>query len=140
MGAAPCRPRAQGPSTAQRSNRNFDAVGLADRVVGLLAVQEFLDENPRLDQGSRKLSGRPKDHINPKSWEGDYDPRGVDLQLCWKRGAQLAATALTELGMFNAGDVNFGALAAAGSTLLSPFGPDAGRPGVKVGLRAREAQ
>ena len=120
---------------AQRSNRNFDAVGLADRLVGLAAVQEFLDENPRLDQGSRKLSGLVKDHINPKSWPGDYDPTNVDLQLCWKKGAQLAATAC----LFDANEVNFAAIAATGATLLSPF-PGQGRPGVKVGLRARAAQ
>ena len=124
---------------AQRSNRNFDAVGLADRLVGLATVQEFLDENPHLDQGSRKLSGLIKDHINPKTWGDHYNPTGVDLSLCWKRGAQLAAAALTEHGLFNADKVNFGAWAAAGATLLSPCTGE-GRPGVKVGLRARAAQ
>ena len=127
------------PRMAQRSNRNFDAVGLADRLVGLAAVQEFLDENPRLDQGSRKLSGSVKDHINPESWDGDYDPRGVDLQVCWNAGAQLAAAALTEHRLFDANDVDFVAIAATRATLLSPF-PGEGRPGVKVGVRAREAQ
>ena len=102
-------------------------------------MQLFLGENPRLDQGSRKLSGRVKDHINPASWEGDYDPRGVDIKLCFKKGALLAAAALTEHGMFSADEVNFAGLAAAGATLLSPF-PGEGRPGVKVGLRARAAQ
>ena len=63
----------------------------------------------------------------------------MDLQLCWKKGAQLAATALTEHGLFNADEVNFTAIAATGATLLSPF-PGQGRPGVKVGLRARAAQ
>ena len=106
---------------------------------GLLTVQEFFDENPRLDEGSRKLSGLVKDHINPKSWEGDYNPTGVDLQLCWKTGAQLAAAALTEHMLFNADEFNFEVMAAAGATLLSPF-PGEGRLGVKVGLRAREAQ
>ena len=38
-----------------------------------------------------------------------------------------------------ADEVNFAGLAAAGATLLSPF-PGEGRPGVKVGLRARAAQ
>jgi len=125
---------------AQRSNRNFDAVGLAKhRLVGLAMVQEFLDENPHLGQGSRKLSGSIKDHINPKTWEGDYDPTGVNPSLCWKRAAQLAAAALTEHGLFNANEVNFAAWAAAGVTLLSPC-PGEGRPGVKVGLRALAAQ
>ena len=41
--------------------------------------------------------------------------------------------------LFNANEVNFEVMAAAGATLLSPF-PGEGRPGVKVGLRAREAQ
>ena len=81
----------------------------------------------------------PKDHINPKSWPGDYDPTNVDLQLCWKKGAQLAATALTEHGLYDADEVNFATIAATGATLLSPF-PGQGRPGVKVGLRARAAQ
>ena len=36
-------------------------------------------------------------------------------------------------------EINFAGLAAAGATLLSPF-PGEGRPGVKVGLRARAAQ
>ena len=85
------------------------------------------------------LSGLIKDHINPESWDGDYDPTNVDLQLCWKKGAQLAATALTEHGLFNADEVNFTAIAATGATLLSPF-PGQGRPGVKVGLRARATQ
>ena len=40
---------------------------------------------------------------------------------------------------FSADEVNFAGLAAAGATLLSPF-PGEGRPGVKVGLRARAAQ
>ena len=92
-----------------------------------------------LDQGSRKLSGRVKDHINPESWDGDYDPRDVDLQVCWKTGAQLAAAALTECRLFAAAEVDFAAMAAAGATLLSPF-PGEGRPGVKVDLRARAAQ
>ena len=96
-------------------------------------------ENPRLDQGSRKLSGAVKDHVNPASWEGEYDPRGVDLKLCFKEGAELAAAALTEHGMFSADKVDFAGFAAAGATLLSPF-PGEGRPGVKVGLRARAAQ
>ena len=73
------------------------------------------------------------------SWEGDYDPRGVDIKLCFKKGAQLATAALTEHGMFSAEEVNYAGLAAAGATLLSPF-PGEGRPGVKVGLRARAAQ
>jgi len=110
-----------------------------DRLVGLTAVQQFLDENPHLDQGSRKLSGGVKDHINPASWEGDYDPRGVDLKLCWNEGAKLAAAALKEHRLFSADEVNVATLAAAGATLLSPF-PGEGRPGVKVDLRAREAQ
>ena len=98
-----------------------------------------------LDQGSRKLSGSVKDHINPESWDGDYDPRGVDLQVCWKAGSQLAAAALTECRLFAAAEVDFAAMAAAGAmgaagvTLLSPF-PGEGRPGVKVDLRARAAQ
>ena len=41
--------------------------------------------------------------------------------------------------MFSADEVNVATLAAAGATLLSPF-PGEGRPGVKVDLRAREAQ
>ena len=80
-----------------------------------------------------------------ESWDGDYDPRGVDLQVCWKAGAQLAAAALTECCLFAAAEVDFaamaaaGAMGAAGATLLSPF-PGEGRPGVKVDLRARAAQ
>ena len=105
----------------------------------MATVQEFLDENPHLDLGSRKLSGTIKDHINLKTWEGDYDPTGVNPSLCWKRAAQLAAAALTEHGLFNADKVDFDAWAAAGATLLSPC-PGEGRPGVKVGLRARAAQ
>ena len=46
----------------QRSNRNFDAVGLADRIIGLMSVARFLDQHPELDAGSRKLSGDIKDH------------------------------------------------------------------------------
>ena len=46
---------------------------------------------------------------------------------------------MTEHGLFNADEVNFTAIAATGATLLSPF-PGQGRPGVKVGLRARAAQ
>ena len=46
---------------------------------------------------------------------------------------------LTEHGLFPADEVDFAGLAAAGATLLSPF-PGEGRPGVKVGLRARAAQ
>ena len=91
----------------------------------------------RLDQGSRKLSGSVKDHINPESWDGDYDPRGVDLQACWKTGAQLAAAALTECRLFAPAEVDFAAMAAAGATLLSPF-PGEGRPGVKVDARAAQ--
>ena len=106
-------------------------------LVGLAAVQEFFDENPHLDQGSRKLSGPVKDHVNPESWEGGYDPRGVDLQVCWKAGAQLAAAALTECRLFAAAEVDFAAMAAAGATLLSPF-PGEGRPGVKVDARAAQ--
>ena len=63
----------------------------------------------------------------------------MDLQLCWKTGAQLAAAALTEHMLFNVDEVNFEVMAAAGATLLSPF-PGEGRPGVKVGLRVRAAQ
>ena len=78
--------------------------------------------------------------LNPvASWEGDYDPRGVDVKLCFKKVALLPATALTEHGMFSADEVNFAGLAAAGATLLSPF-PGEGRLGIKVGLRARAAQ
>ena len=51
----------------------------------------------------------------------------------------LAAAAMTEHGLFNADEVNFTAIAATGATLLSPF-PGQGRPGVKVGLRARAVQ
>ena len=47
---------------------------------------------------------------------------------------------MTEHGMFNAGEVNYDVMAATGVTLMSPFGPDTGRPGVKVGVRARAAQ
>ena len=89
----------------------------------------------RRDVRGRGAVGLVKDHINPKSWPGDYDPTNVDLQLCWKKGAQLAATAC----LFDANEVNFAAIAATGATLLSPF-PGQGRPGVKVGLRARAAQ
>ena len=39
----------------------------------------------------------------------------------------------------SADEVDFAGFAAAGATLLSPF-PGEGRPGVKVGLRARAAQ
>ena len=102
-------------------------MGLADRLVGLLVVQLFLNENPSLDQGSRKLSGRVKDHINR---EGEYDPRGVGLELCFMKGAQQTTAALTEHGMFSADKVNYAGLDAAGATLLSPFpGKD-----VKVGF------
>ena len=125
---------------AQRSNRNFDAVGLADRLVGLAAVQEFLDENPELDQGSRKLSGRVKDHINPASWKGDYDPTNVNLPACWTKGALLAKAALTEHHLFTDDEVDFDAIAAQeGATMLMPV-PGEGRPGVKVGVLARAAQ
>ena len=78
-----------------------------------------------------------KDHINPESWDGDYDPRGVDLQACWKTGAQLAAAALTECRLFDANEVDFDAIAATRATLLSPF-PGEGRPGVKVDARAAQ--
>ena len=54
-------------------------------------------------------------------------------------GAQLPAAALTEHRLFDANEVDFDAMAAAHATLLSPF-PGEGRPGVKVGVRAREAQ
>ena len=40
----------------QRSNRNFDAVGLVDRILAIVSVQRFFDRNPRLDAGSRKLA------------------------------------------------------------------------------------
>ena len=49
------------------------------------------------------------------------------------------AAALKEHRLFSADEVNVATLAAAGATLLSPF-PGQGRPGVKVGLRARAAQ
>ena len=88
---------------------------------------------------SKSLSGAVKDHVNPASWEGDYDPRGVDLKLCWKTGALLAVEAVREHGLFSAGEINFEVMAAAGAALLSPF-PGEGRPGVKVGLRVRAAQ
>ena len=48
----------------QRSNRNFDVVGLVDRILGIVSVQRFFDRNPRLDAGSRKLSGNITDHVN----------------------------------------------------------------------------
>ena len=63
----------------QRSNRNFDAVGLVDRIIGIVAVQRFFDRNPHLDAGSNKLSGNIKDHVNPASWSGDTDPSTVNI-------------------------------------------------------------
>ena len=53
--------------------------------------------------------------------------------------SQGKAAALTEHRLFSADEVNVATLAAAGATLLSPF-PGEERPGVKVDLRAREAQ
>ena len=99
----------------------------------------FLDENPHLDQGSRKLSGAVKDHINPETWKGDCNPANVDLMLCWKKGALLAKEALTEHDVFADADVNFDAIAATGATMLTPV-PGEMRPGVRVELRARAAQ
>ena len=63
----------------------------------------------------------------------------VDVQGGGKPGAQLGAAAVTRHRLFDANDVDFDAMAAAHATLLSPF-PGEGRPGVKVGVRAREAQ
>ena len=82
----------------QRSNRNFDAVGLADRIIGLMSVARFLDQHPELDAGSRKLSGDIKDHVNPATWKGSTDPSKVNLGIAWKQGATLAAAALTADG------------------------------------------
>ena len=113
--------------------------------------------NPNLDAGSVKLSGEVKDHVNPTSWLGDHDPRKVDLAKCWKRGAVLAASALTEHGLYSPAEVNFAAIAIAPehtapsqpgvleghATMLKPFGPnykDNGRPGVSAGIVPRDAE
>ena len=84
----------------------------------------------------------------------------MDLTLCWERGADLAAQALKEKGLYTAAETNFKEIAAAtthavppaprkpGSgvvlegraTMMMPFGPnydDNGRPGVSADIVPR---
>ena len=43
----------------------------------------------------------------PASWEGDVDPSHVNITQCWKAGAALAASALTNDGRFDANELNY---------------------------------
>ena len=120
----------------QRSNRNFDAVGLADRIIGLMSVARFLDQHPELDAGSRKLSGNITDHVNPASWSGDTNPAAVDLGVQWSVGVVLAGQALTADGVYTADQVNYAQIAApCDATML--LGVAAGRPGVLAAIVRR---
>ena len=138
---------------AQRSNRNFTVTGLAERMMDIMFMQEYFDEYPDEDHGSKKLSGAVKDHINPTSWEGDVDPSHVDITQCWKAGAALAASALTADGRFDPNELNFDLIATTGvpvtirgpgnqnktyggaATMLKPLGPEYGDNG-RVGVSA----
>lgn len=145
---------------AQRSNRNFTVTGLAERMMDIMFMQEYFDEYPDEDSGSKKLSGAVKDHINPTSWEGDVDPSHVDITQCWKAGAALAASVLTADGRFDANELNFDLIATTGvpvtirgpgnqnktyegaATMLKPLGPgygDNGRVGVSADIVAPAA-
>jgi len=138
---------------AQRSNRNVTVTGLAERMMDIMFMQEYFDEHPDEDSGSKKLSGAVKDHINPTSWEGDVDPSHVDITQCWKAGAALAASALTADGRFDPNELNFDLIATTGvpvtirgpgnqnktyggaATMLKPLGPEYGDNG-RVGVSA----
>ena len=122
----------------QRSNRNFDAVGLVDRIIGIVAVQRFFDRNPHLDAGSNKLSGNIKDHINPASWSGNTNPATVNLGVQWNVGAALAGQALTADGVYTAEEVNYAQIATTSdATMLQPRGVAGGRPGVSPHIDRR---
>ena len=122
----------------QLSNRNFNAVGLVDRIVAIVSVQRVFDRNPRLDAGSYKLSGNIKDHVNPASWSGDTNPAAVDLGAQWSVGAALAGQALTADGVYAADQVNYAQIAASSdATMLQTLGVAAGSPGVSAAIARR---
>ena len=122
----------------QRSNRNFDVVGLVDRILGIVSVQRFFDRNPRLDAGSRKLSGNITDHVNPASWGKSTNPATVNLGVQWNVGAALAGQALTADGVYSAEEVNYAQIATTSdATMLQPLGAAGGRPGVSPAIDRR---
>ena len=111
---------------------------LVDRIVAIVSVQRFFDRNPRLDAGSRKLSGNITDHVNPASWSGDTNPAAVDLGAQWSVGAALAGQALAADGMYMPDQVNYTHIAASSdATMLQPLGVEAGRPGVSSAIHRR---
>ena len=96
----------------------------------------------------------------PASWEGDVDPSHVNITQCWKAGAALAASALTNDGRFDANELNYDLIATTGvpvtirgpgnqnktyggaATMLKPLGPgygDNGRVGVSADIVAPAA-
>ena len=109
-----------------------------DRILAIVSDQRFFDRNPRLDAGSRKLSGNITDHVNPASWSGDTNPAAVDLGAQWSVGAALAGQALTADGVYTADQVNYAQIAASSdATMLQPLGVAAGRPGVSAAIVRR---
>ena len=111
-------------------------------------MTDFNVKHPELNNGGRKLSGPVKDRMNPKSWEGDVDPRGVDVSAAWKTGGGLAAKILQADKVYSTDETDFAAIARAEeATMLKPMGPvyvdaagirsgpgygDNGRPGVSA--------
>ena len=130
------------------ARRNFNPGEFADRVGGVQAVQKVYVNNPELDKGARKLSGPVQDRINPKSWEGDVDPTGVNVHEAWVIGGALAAKILQADGVYTAEETNYATIATKEkATMLKPLGPkyidaggvvsgpgygDNGRPGVSA--------
>ncbi|KAJ3714758.1 hypothetical protein C8R42DRAFT_591007, partial [Lentinula raphanica] len=79
--------------------RNFDIAQLSEKLGSSTILNATYQRNPDLDQGHRRLSLKDAmgiDHINPRSWKGNVQVNGVQLDVMWNQGQVHANKILKE--------------------------------------------
>ncbi|KAG5649428.1 hypothetical protein H0H81_003920, partial [Sphagnurus paluster] len=82
-------------------NPNVDVDQLRHSLGSAIRLDEIFSRYPHLERKPRRLNlerTRSADHFSPRHWTGDLSAGSCDLDVCWRKGAEIATQCLRRAG------------------------------------------